>query len=185
MLSYQNILNLKIIVMKKATFYFIAILSCFFLFALTSCRPKNNTADGETAIKTIYKEFSEAVAAKDMKKIMSFYAPGNDLIAFDAFVPLQYKSAADYKKAYDDFFVAFPGPSKSIITDMNIKVSGNLAYASCIDKWTITGTDNKPIDMIFRATNVFENRNGNWLIIHEHLSLPVDPVSGKADYLSK
>ena len=116
---------------------------------------------------------------------MSFYAPGNNLIAFDAFIPQQYKSAADYKKAYDDFFVAFPGPAKSVISDMNIKVSGNLAYASCIDKWTITGTDNKPIDMIFRATNVFENTSGNWLIIHEHLSFPVDPVSGKADYLSK
>ena len=42
----------------------------------------------------------------------------------------------------------------------------------------VSVTDNKPIDMIFRATNVFENRNGNWLIIHEHLSFPVDPVSG-------
>lgn len=174
--------------MKKIILLLTFMTSGIILLSTNSCKEKanfTNTSADETAIKKIYKEFSDAVAAKDMKKIMSFYAPGDELIAFDAFVPLQYKGAAAYQKAYEDFFVAFPGPAKSNITDINIKVSGNLATASCIDQWTITGADNKPIDMIFRATNVFEKRNDKWLIIHEHLSFPADPVSGKAEYLSK
>jgi hypothetical protein len=32
---------------------------------------------------------------------------------------------------------------------------------------------------------VLENVRGSWLIVHEHESFPVDPVSGKADYLSR
>ncbi len=35
------------------------------------------------------------------------------------------------------------------------------------------------------SADVLEKRNGKWLIVHEHISFPVDPESGKADFLSK
>ena len=131
--------------MKKIVFYVVIIV---LLFSLISCNGKTSTGDDEAAIQTIYKEFCEAVIAKDLNKIMSFYAPGDELLAFDAFIPRQYKGAAAYRKSYEDFFVSFPGPSKSTILDVNIRVSGNLAYASSLDQWTITDADNKSVDML-------------------------------------
>ena len=38
---------------------------------------------------------------------------------------------------------------------------------------------------VFRFTDVLRKMNGKWLIVHEHLSFPVDPETGKADFLSK
>lgn len=171
--------------MKTINLLFALMATSIILLSITSCKEKENTTGDETALRTIYKEFSEAVATKDIKKIMSFYVPGDELLVFDAFTPRQYKGATAYQKDYEDFFAAYPGPAKSTITDLTIKVSGNMAYTRCIDQFTITGTDNKPIDMILRATDVLEKRNGKWLIIHEHISFPADPFSGKADYLSK
>ena len=171
--------------MKRIILLFAVIATGIILLSTNSCKQKDNTSADETAIRTRYKEFTEAVAAKDINKIMSFYIPGDELLVFDAFTPRQYKGAKAYKKDYEDFFAAYPGQSKSIITDLTIKVSGDLAYASAIDQFTVTGADNKPIDMILRGTDILEKKDGKWFIVHEHISFPVDPVSGKADYISK
>ncbi|HEV7785554.1 MAG TPA: nuclear transport factor 2 family protein, partial [Thermoanaerobaculia bacterium] len=60
-----------------------------------------------------------------------------------------------------------------------------LGYARGIDRWVITGKDGKPLEVVFRFTDVLKKIDGKWLIVHEHLSVPVDPATGQADFLSK
>jgi ketosteroid isomerase-like protein len=36
-----------------------------------------------------------------------------------------------------------------------------------------------------RVTDVYKKINGNWLVIHEHVSVPVDLDTGKPDLTSK
>ena len=43
----------------------------------------------------------------------------------------------------------------------------------------------KPVDTIFRVTDVWRKEKGGWKIIHSHISVPVDLASGKADMQSK
>ena len=97
--------------------------------------------------------------------------PDESLVAFDAFPPRQYVGATAYRKDYADFFAAFPGPAKSQASDVYVETSGPLGYARGFDRWVITGKDGKPLEVVFR--------------FHEHLSVPVDPVTGQADFLSK
>jgi uncharacterized protein (TIGR02246 family) len=139
----------------------------------------------ENAIRAVYERYSAAVAARDVDRIMSFYSPGPELLLFDAFPPRQFVGPAAVRKDYEDFFAAFPGPARSKVSDLRITVKPPLAYATGIDAWSVTGADGKATDMVFRFTDVLEKRNGKWLIVHEHISFPVDPESGKADFLSK
>jgi ketosteroid isomerase-like protein len=37
----------------------------------------------------------------------------------------------------------------------------------------------------FRITDCLEKRKGKWVIVHQHLSFPVDLTTGKADVLAK
>jgi ketosteroid isomerase-like protein len=37
----------------------------------------------------------------------------------------------------------------------------------------------------FRVTDVLRKAKGKWLIVHEHVSVPVDLATGKADLASK
>lgn len=154
---------------------------------LPSCagsRHDTRAAD-EQAIRVMYDRYSAAVAAKDLNTIMSFYVPDETLVAFDAFPPRQYVGAAAYRKDYADFFAAFPGPAKSQASDVHVETSGPLGYARGFDRWVITGKDGKPLEVVFRFTDVLKKIDGKWLIVHEHLSVPVDPVTGQADFLSK
>ena len=49
----------------------------------------------------------------------------------------------------------------------------------------VKGKDGNPIDMTLRLTDVLREINGKWLIVHEHVSVPVDVATGKADLTSK
>ena len=146
--------------------------------------PRQSVAD-EQAIKSLYEQFSHAVAARNADTIMSFYAPDADLVAFDAFPPRQYLGASSYRKAYEGFFAAYPGPVTSEISDLRITAEGTLAFTSCIDRWVATSSDRKATEIVFRVTNGLRKVDGRWRIAHEHLSVPVDPASGKADFQSK
>ena len=69
--------------------------------------------------------------------------------------------------------------------DVTIKVVGPLAYAYGVDHWTVTDNAGKVTDMTFRFTDVLEKDKGKWFIVHEHVSFPVDPTTGTADFASK
>ena len=45
--------------------------------------------------------------------------------------------------------------------------------------------DGKPLDLTLRVTDVYKKMNGKWLVVHEHVSWPVDLETGKADFSSK
>lgn len=139
----------------------------------------------EREIRKIYDRFSAAIKAKDLNGVMAMYTRDEHAVYFDAFVPRQYIGYTAYRKDYAEFFKLFPGPSSSAIYDLHVAASGDLAYASSIDRWVVTGADKKPVEMIFRSTDVFRKVKGKWLVIHEHLSFPVDPVTSQVDFMSK
>jgi ketosteroid isomerase-like protein len=144
-----------------------------------------STQDEEKSIRALLEGFSAAVKARDVNAIMAFYAPGDSLVAFDAFPPRQYAGNASYRKAYENFFAAFPGPVTSEVIDLHVDVSSPMANTYGIDKWVATGSDGKPMTVFFRFTDVLRKFDNRWLIVHEHLSVPVDPVTGQADFQSK
>jgi ketosteroid isomerase-like protein len=114
---------------------------------------------------------------------MALYA--TDVVVFDAFPPRRYIGVAAYRKDYEDFFAAYPGPVSSQVSDLTITVAGSVAYAYGIDHWSVTDAQGKTTDMTFRFTDILRKKRGKWLIVHEHVSFPVDPSTGAADFTSK
>ena len=157
---------------------------CILTTIIFSCNSTNQTSNDEQVIKSLFDQWGPVTAAKNIDQIMAFYAPSDSSVFFDAFLPREYKGTNAYKKDYENFFAAFPGPIKSTISDMKIHSAGTMAYVHAIDTWTMD-IEGKSTDFVFRVTDVLEKINGKWLIVHEHLSFPVDPVTGKADFLSK
>jgi ketosteroid isomerase-like protein len=48
-----------------------------------------------------------------------------------------------------------------------------------------TDTNGKPIDFTVRVTDDYRKIKGAWLIVQEHVSVPVTLATGKADINSK
>jgi len=136
-------------------------------------------------IRAAYQRFIEAFNRKDVPTIMSFYVRGSDLFVFDVTPPRQHVGWEDYKKDWEDLFAAFPGPLHQEITDLSVAVDGKVAYSHCIVSGFFTRRDGSKLTVGVRTTDVLRKLNGTWLIVQEHVSVPVDIDAGKADLLSK
>ncbi|HXG30139.1 MAG TPA: nuclear transport factor 2 family protein [Thermodesulfobacteriota bacterium] len=67
------------------------------------------------------------------------------------------------------------GPAKIQISNVNVEVSGDMAWITCIEHITHIVKD-RVHKGLAQATNIFERHGSHWLMIHHHAS-PV-PMTG-------
>ena len=80
----------------------------------------------------------------------------------------------------------FPGPVDKIeVQDLSIETDGKLAYSHSIQPLVATSKDGSKFSLTVRVTDGYRKINGKWLITQEHVSVPVDLETGKADLTSK
>lgn len=139
----------------------------------------------EAEIKALHQRYIDAFNKKDVATIMSCYLPGAGLFVFDVTPPRQHVGWEDFKKDWEDFFAAFPGPLHDAISDLRITTDGQLAFSHHIETGYLTRRDGSRLDIAVRVTDDYRKVNGKWLIVQEHVSVPVDIDTGKADLLSK
>ena len=142
-------------------------------------------ADAGADIRALEERFVAAFKAKDLDALMKAYAPGQTLVVFDVVPPRQYIGAAAYRKDWQTFFDSFEGPITVELTDLDVAADRNLAYSHSIQRVAGTDRQGKKLDLTVRVTDVYKKARGRWLIIHEHVSVPVDLDTGKPDLSSK
>ena len=123
--------------------------------------------------------------AKDINGIMAYYTPDESLLVFDALPPRQYVGATAYRKDWEGFLAAYPNGVHAEVSDLKVETEGNLGYSHGIFRTTGQDKDGKPLDLTVRVTDVYKKINGKWLVVHEHVSWPVDLATGKADFAAK
>jgi uncharacterized protein (TIGR02246 family) len=138
----------------------------------------------EAQIRALEKQFAAAVQAKDPAKIMAVYAP-EGLFVFDLVPPRQYVGQAAYKKDWENVFAGTAGPVKFSVADLAVTVVGPVAYGHSIQSIGWTGKNGKPTNAVVRVSDVYRKMAGKWLIVQEHVSVPVDLDTGKPDMTSK
>ena len=142
-------------------------------------------ADDAAAIRALESSFAAAFNAGDIDEMMKHYVPDNSLVVFDLVPPRQHLGADAYRKAWEGFFAHFKGTPKIEITDLGITVDGNVGFGHSIQHVTGTDKQGRPVDRTVRVTDGYRKLGGQWLIALEHISVPVDLVTGKPDFASK
>ena len=152
--------------------------------AFAADAPAAAAGPGDKAqIAALEKRFAAAFNAKDVGKVMNVYARSG-LFVFDATPPRQYVGWEAYRKDFEGLFKeAFPGALKFSIADLAITVSGDMAYSHSIQ--TIESPGAAIPKLVVRVTDVYRKAGGRWLVVHEHVSVPVDMATDKGDLLSK
>lgn len=146
---------------------------------------KNSGAGDEAAIRALEQNFAQAVKAKDVDKIMSVYEHSPKLVIFDVIPPREYVGWDAYKKDWQGFLGTFSGPITFQISGLNVTAVGELGYGYSFQRVAGKSTDGSAVDMTVRVTDVYRKIDGKWLVVHEHISVPVDLKTGKADLQSK
>ncbi len=114
-------------------------------------------------------EWLEALRAKDLNALMAHYAP--DIIVFDL-MPLQTRGIDAYKKNFEAWFASVQGPIDYEIPDRRLSISGDVAFCHYVGHVRYTRTTGERTDYWVRVTMGLRKTSGQWLVTHEHVSLP-------------
>ncbi len=152
------------------------------LAATVICLTHPAAADDRQAITDVEHKLADATNANDALK---YYDTSDQTTLFDmSGPPREYQGQ---KAIRGDFEKAFAGFKDLKVTFVELQVDsdGKLGYAHSVQHFTGKTADGKPVDITFRQTDVLRKIDGQWKIIHQHISLPVDMKTGKADMESK
>jgi ketosteroid isomerase-like protein len=142
-------------------------------------------ADDKADLAALEKRVGAGIEAKDPDAIMANYIPGDSLVVFDLVPPRQYTGAEAYKKDWAGVFAGCADSPKFEISDLDITADSKLAFSHSIQHFSCTDAKGNKVEMTMRATDGYRKVKGKWLIVHEHISAPIDLATGKADLTSK
>jgi uncharacterized protein (TIGR02246 family) len=132
----------------------------------------------EAVIRQRVEDYAKAISAKDIESVMSFFAP--DLVSFDiAIETLQYFGADNKRREWQKAFAAY-GSIVYEVHDLRMTTHGELAFVHAVNHVQGTLASGHTADMWVRWTACLKRIDGNWLVVHDHVSVPADFEQGQA-----
>jgi ketosteroid isomerase-like protein len=132
----------------------------------------------EVQIRQSIDGFVNAFRAKDIEGVLSLYAP--EILSFDLATQLQYVGIAEYRRPWEETFPSYQEAIDYEVTNLNIRVSGELAFSHSLNRMRGTLTNGEQSELWLRWTACFQKINGKWLVTHEHVSVPINFETGSA-----
>ena len=132
----------------------------------------------EADIRRRIDKLAEAIRAMDLDSVMSIYAP--DIVSFDIVPPLQHVGAEAKRKNWVDAFAVYQRPLGYEIRDLTLTVGDDLAFGHSLNRVSGTLKNGNRTGFWLRATTCLRKIDGNWLIVHDQVSVPLDLESGRA-----
>jgi len=128
-------------------------------------------AAGPAPDKAYLQKIWDGWATLDPANTAKFYASGPN--TFFDIAPLKYGSLEEYQKGVTVVLAGYKSAKFTVNDDATIHASGDLVWATATVADQMTTKAGKVEMGNFRWTVIFENINGKWLIVHEHVSAPL------------
>ncbi|MBF6570605.1 MAG: nuclear transport factor 2 family protein [Candidatus Binataceae bacterium] len=120
----------------------------------------------------------KCIAAQNADEAVQCFDP-NDIALYDFTPPLEYSGMKAVREHMEGVFANFKDPKASFL-ELEVVTDGKLGIANSIQHFTWTGKDGTPMEGNFRVSDSLHKVGGKWKIFHSHVSVPVDPATGKA-----
>jgi ketosteroid isomerase-like protein len=131
-----------------------------------------NPQQEDAAIRNRIESMTQAIRAKDVDSLMTHYAP--DVVVYDVTAPLDVKGAGAYRKKFERWFDSMQGPMDYEMHDLKVSVGDSVGLSFCTSHVRGTRTNGAKTDYWVRVTTEFQKVNGEWLVGHEHISIPTE-----------
>jgi ketosteroid isomerase-like protein len=123
-------------------------------------------------VRKIIEEWAAGVRARDIDAVMRRHAP--ELLMFDVVGPVRLQGLDAYRRTWvEQFFLWHGGTGRFELVDLNVSAGADVAFATALLECAGT-EDGKKVAFTLRLTIGLEKRNGEWIIVHEHHSQPLD-----------
>lgn len=139
---------------------------------------ENSEAANEAQIRGIIEERVKAVNDKDINALLSNHA--SEVLSFDVLNPLQYAGADKIRERAEKWLSSYQGSIGYEVRDLSITAGVDVAFCHYLYRVSGTLKDGGEVKMWVRATVCLRRIDGQWMITHEHQSVPFDVETGKA-----
>jgi ketosteroid isomerase-like protein len=152
---------------------FCTTLLCLTILALAFSAPAAAAAKKSPAPpdKAYLQKIMDNWATLDPANVAEFYASGPH--TFFDITPLKYNSWDEYRAGVKGVLAGYKSAKFTVNDDAVIHAAGDLAWATATVAQEMTTKTGKVEMGNFRWTVIWENQNGKWLTVHEHVSAPL------------
>jgi uncharacterized protein (TIGR02246 family) len=139
---------------------------------------KPTARQDEVEIRQLVEKWSKALEAKDLDRLTADYAP--DALLFDAIPAYKVVGAANIRSVWASCLPYFPETFRSEHRDLVVHVDGDLAFVHGLHHFVPTPADHCCGQTWMRITVCYRRIEGQWIVVHEHVSIPFNPMDNQA-----
>ena len=132
--------------------------------------PKKAPA-GPTPDKALMQKIWDGWSTLDPANVAKYYATGPH--TFFDIAPVKYSNWDEYEKGVKVVLAGYKSGKCVVNDDAEVHSHGDLVWATATIKEEMTTKAGKVEMGSFRWTVIWENIDGKWLIVHEHVSEPI------------
>lgn len=142
--------------------------------ALSLATPASAQMYGSSAadFPALMRKVLDAWETKDPANAAPFYAKEASRAFFDL-APLKYAGWAEYSEGVKKLIADFASYKFTVNPDAQVQQRGNTAWATATLRMDSVMNNGAKSSMDVRWTVVWEKRGKDWLIVHEHVSVPL------------
>jgi len=137
---------------------------------LAAAKPKKTASSGAPD-KAYLQKILDGWSAGNAADMAQYYDHG-DYNFFDI-APLKYNNWAEYEKGVTELLKGYKSLKLTLGDDTQIHTDGNLTWTTTTVKEDAVTTAGKHEMATLRWTLIFEKQAGKWMIVHEHMSEPL------------
>jgi uncharacterized protein (TIGR02246 family) len=126
----------------------------------------------QSEIRALLDSQFAAIRDKDIERLMSAYSA--DVVYFDVVPPLQYAGSAALRARFLHWFDGYQGAIDMEVSDVSVLANGDIAVVHLFSRAKGVLKNGRKVGVWVRVTSCCQRSDHGWLIIHEHVSIPVD-----------
>jgi len=142
------------------------------LLTFVGARAQQKASDDATFRKLI-DAYCAAWSSGNADSPARFYAKENGLVFYDL-APFAYHSWKEYHDGVQkEFFDNMESGTLSAGKDLRVRRHGTVAWTTVTMHLSEKTKDGKNVEADIRYTGIWEKRPSGWVLVHEHLSVPM------------
>jgi ketosteroid isomerase-like protein len=129
----------------------------------------NTQVDDEKILRQMIADWSGAAQRRDYEGVLAHHAA--DFLMFDVPPPFQSEGLAEYRKTWDLLFGSMADPPTFDFSDVRVTIGADLAFATAHGR-CLSMEHGEVTEIHFWLTMCFQKRDDEWVVVHEHHSVP-------------
>jgi ketosteroid isomerase-like protein len=122
------------------------------------------------AIQQRIDSLADAIRNKHVDHVMWHYA--YDVIVYDLTAPLDVRGIGAYRKKFERWFAAVAGPIHYELLDLDVSAGDTQGTSHSLCHISASRSGGGRLDYRVRVTSGWKKADDNWVIAHEHISMP-------------